>query len=124
MAGSTRIFKTRSFSRWARRVGVGDAALRSAVQEMEAGLVDADLGGGLVKKRVRLEGRGKRGGARTIVATNRSDRWIFLLGLAKNVRENLGPVELRLLRIQASAKLDLHGPGMDREIESGNVEAI
>jgi hypothetical protein len=38
---------------------------------MAAGLIDADLGGGVLKKRVGLAGRGKRGGVRTLVATNR-----------------------------------------------------
>nr|WP_263469118.1 type II toxin-antitoxin system RelE/ParE family toxin [Stenotrophomonas sp. CFS3442] len=32
---------------------------------MEGGLVDADLGGGIFKKRVALPGRGKRGSVRT-----------------------------------------------------------
>jgi hypothetical protein len=58
------------FARWARKEGVTDRALRVAVAEMESGLVDARLGGGLFKKRVALPGGGKRGGARTIVAGN------------------------------------------------------
>ncbi|MFY9138571.1 MAG: type II toxin-antitoxin system RelE/ParE family toxin, partial [Zwartia sp.] len=33
---------------------------------MTHGLIDADLGGGILKKRVGLSGRGKRGGARTL----------------------------------------------------------
>ncbi len=65
-----RAFKTRHFSRWMRKTELIDEALCGAVREMSQGLIDADLGGGVVKKRVGLAGRGKRGGARTLVATN------------------------------------------------------
>lgn len=68
------VYKTRWFDRWARREGLTDAGLCAAVQEMAQGLVDADLGGGLVKKRIGRRGQGKSGGYRTLVATNRG-RW-------------------------------------------------
>jgi hypothetical protein len=64
-----RVFKTRHFARWMRKTPVSDEALCRAVQEMVRGLLDADLGGDVVKKRVALPGRGKSGGARTLVAT-------------------------------------------------------
>ena len=79
-----RVFKTRHFARWTRKSGLSDRALCQAVDEMIAGLIDADLGGGLVKKRVGLPGRGKRGGARTLVATNKRSRWFFVFGFEKN----------------------------------------
>ena len=56
-----------------RKTELSDSALADAVNEMARGLIDADLGGGLVKKRLGLAGRGKRGGARTLVATNKGD---------------------------------------------------
>jgi hypothetical protein len=40
---------------------------------MANGLIDADLGGGIVKKRIALPGQGKRGSTRTLLATNRND---------------------------------------------------
>ena len=85
---------TRAFARWLRRSALTEAALSVAVAEMSAGLVDADLGGGVVKKRVPLPGRGKRGGARTLVATNRDDRWFFVFGFEKNERGNVTLREL------------------------------
>ena len=69
-----RVFKTRHFARWVRKTDLTDDALCKAISEMVAGLVDANLGGGVVKKRVALPGRGKSGGARTLVATNRKER--------------------------------------------------
>jgi hypothetical protein len=46
-----RVFKTRHFSRWMRKTELTDEALCSAVTEMAQGLIDADLGGGVVKLR-------------------------------------------------------------------------
>jgi len=81
-----------------RKAGVTDIALRRAVSEMAQGLIDADLGGNLLKKRVALPGRGKRGGARTIVATRRAARWIFLYGFERNERSNIDSDELKVLQ--------------------------
>ena len=93
-----RILATRGFDRWRKKASVSDAALRVAVAEMQRGLIDADLGGGLVKKRIPLPGRGKRGGARTLLATNFAGRWIFLTGYAKNEQSDLSPGDLDLFR--------------------------
>ncbi len=100
-------FKTRHFSRWAAKVGLSNAVLKDAVREMQAGLIDADLGGGLVKKRVAFPGRGKRGSARTILATNRADRWIYIYGFEKNERDNITTKELEALRLLAADLLRL-----------------
>lgn len=105
-----RIFKTRTFARWARKAGLSDAALVAAVTEMMDGLIDADLGGNVVKKRVALPGRGKSGGSRTLIATNKSDRWFFLLGYEKNERANIGDKDLRALQATAADLLKL-APG-------------
>lgn len=93
-----RIFKTRYFGKWQRKTDLTDRALRQAVDEMAAGLVDADLGGGLFKKRVGLPGRGKRGGARTLVAPNQGTRWIFVFGFEKNQRTNISADEREALQ--------------------------
>lgn len=65
---------------------------------MSQGLVDADLGGNIYKKRVGLSGRGKRGGVRTLIATNHGDRWFFLFGFEKNERDNITYSELQGLQ--------------------------
>jgi hypothetical protein len=90
----SRVFKTRHFSRWMRKTPLADAAPCAAAVEMASGLVDADLGGGIVKKRVTLPGAGKSGGARVLVATQMSNRWFFLFGLEKNERANVSSTEL------------------------------
>ncbi len=83
------IYKTRWFDRWGRKQGIKTISLCRAVQEITAGLYEADLGGGLIKKRVARIGRGKSGGFRTLLATNKDDRWIFVFGFSKNERANI-----------------------------------
>lgn len=74
---------------------------------MQAGLIDADLGGGLIKKRVALPGRGKRGSARTLLATNRAERWIYIYGFEKSEKDNITTKELEALRLLSSDLLRL-----------------
>ena len=89
-----RVFKTRYFTRWMRKTALTDPVLCEAIYEMIAGLIDADLGGGVLKKRVALPGGGKSAGTRTLVATNKDDRWFFVFGFEKNVRANVTAKEL------------------------------
>ncbi|MGH8182695.1 MAG: type II toxin-antitoxin system RelE/ParE family toxin [Rhodanobacteraceae bacterium] len=102
-----RAFKTRSFNRWLRKSGLSDAALNVAVEEMRRGLIDADLGGHVVKKRIALAGRGKRGSTRTLVGTNFKDRWFFLYGFGKKERDNIDDRELGALQGIANTPLAL-----------------
>ena len=101
------IYKTKVFDRWANEQGLTDQSLCQAVKEMNAGLIDADLGGGLYKKRVARTGQGKSGGFRTLVATNRGDRWIFVFGFAKNERDNINKKEQESLKVLANQLLAL-----------------
>ncbi len=93
-----RIFKTRYFSNWLEKTELTDALLLNAVEEMERGLIDADLGGGVFKKRVALPNRGKSGSIRTLIATNKNDRWFFMLGFEKNQRDNIDSQQLKELK--------------------------
>jgi len=60
------ILMTRSFQRWAAGEALTDDTLLAAVEEIGQGLIDADLGGHLVKKRIGTRGRGKSGESRRI----------------------------------------------------------
>lgn len=86
---AVRLLKDPEFDRWARKEGLTDQMLRAAADEVERGLVDARLGGFLLKKRVARPGQGKRGGYRTILAHRQGMRLIFLHGFAKNERDNI-----------------------------------
>lgn len=119
-----RVFKTRHFSRWMRKTELTDSALCNAVAEMAQGLIDADLGGGIVKKRVGLAGQGKRGGARTLVATNKGSRWFFVYGFEKNDRANITNDELAALKEIAKQLLDRTGLQLDAAVLDGSLQEI
>ena len=107
-----------------RKTELTDAALCNAVQEMAAGLIDADLGGGVVKKRVGLAGRGKRGGARTLVASNKGNRWFFVLGFEKNERESVSDEELEGLQAIAADLLARTAQQLDEAVADGTLQEI
>ncbi|KDC22929.1 MULTISPECIES: type II toxin-antitoxin system RelE/ParE family toxin [Pseudomonadota] len=118
------IFKTRHFQRWMRKTALGDSDLRKAVLEMTAGLIDADLGGGVVKKRIGLAGRGKRGGVRTLVATNKGNRWFFVFGFEKNERDNISDAELQALQDYAADLLERTAAQLDAAAADGTLLEI
>lgn len=115
-----RILKTRPFNRWLRKTLLDDNALLKAIDEMERGLVDADLGGNVYKKRVALPGRGKSGSTRTLIATNREDRWFFLFGFEKNDRENITQTELAYLQGAAQIFLGYSSDDLQSAIARGD----
>lgn len=100
-------YKTHWFDRWAKKQGLSTQALCKAVREMSNGLFEADLGGGLLKKRIAREGQGKSSGFRTLVATNKGSRWIFVFGFSKNVRSNIDKDEEEALKNLAAHLLSL-----------------
>jgi hypothetical protein len=119
-----RIFKTCHFSRWMRKTELSDSALCKAVDEMAQGLVDADLGGFVLKKRVGLAGRGKRGGARTLVATNKGSRWFFVFGFEKNEQDNIAVDELQALQDLARDLLARTGQQLNETVKEGALQEI
>ena len=119
-----RVFKTRYFARWMRKTDLADSALCAAAIEMVDGLIDADLGGGVVKKRIALSGRGKRGGARTLVATNKGNRWFFVFGFEKNDRANISDDELEGLQDLAALLLGRTSRQLDEAVEDGSLQEI
>lgn len=90
----TRIYKLKGFARFQRKERISDASLRKAMDDVEAGLIDADLGGGVVKQRLARAGQGKSGGYRTLIAFRGGERAVFLYGFAKNERGNIDDDEL------------------------------
>lgn len=107
-----------------RKAGLNDANLCAAVSEMERGLIDADLGGAVVKKRVALPGRGKSGSARTIVATNRGSRWFFIFGFEKSERENISAKELASLQDVAATLLARSNAELDALVAADELKEI
>ncbi len=116
-----RIFKTRIFTKWARKVHLSDGLLNQAVMEMERGLIDANLGGGVYKKRIALSGRGKRSGARSIIAYKMGKKAFFIFGFAKNEKENLTAEELEIVKVFASESLNYSDEQLHKLIKDSEL---
>ncbi|MBI3420076.1 MAG: type II toxin-antitoxin system RelE/ParE family toxin [Proteobacteria bacterium] len=114
-----RVFKTKSFAHFARKQSIGDATLWQAVMDADAGLIDADLGGGVIKQRVARAGQGKRSGFRTIILYRARERALFVYGFAKNEEDNIGHVDLKNYRHMASTVLTWHEIQVDRVLANG-----
>ncbi len=89
-----KVYKHRIFANWAKNETIDNEALKKAIDEIEQGLFEANLGGNLYKKRIARKGQGKSGGYRSIIAFKQDDKAIFLMGFAKSERENLNDKEL------------------------------
>lgn len=116
-----RIFKIKGFMRFQRKERIADAALIEALRQAESGLVDADLGGGLIKQRIARLGQGKRGGYRTLIAFRQKDRAFFVFGFAKNERSNIGTEELEELKTLAAIYFSLSENQIAELIETDEV---
>jgi hypothetical protein len=119
-----RIFKTRWFNRFARREAIDDAALVDAARRTEAGLIDADLGGGLVKQRVARRGKGRSGGYRMIVAVRFGDKAFFLYGFSKSGLDNIETLQLADLKLLAGDLLAATAPRLDRLLDEKELIEI
>lgn len=119
-----RIFKTRWFARFAKRERIKDASLRDAITRATKGLVDADLGGNVIKQRVARPGQGRSGGYRVLIAFRAGTHSIFLYGFAKSERENVEPDELATLREIAAGWLAADDKKIAQAIAEGVLQEI
>ncbi|PUA28161.1 MAG: hypothetical protein B0W54_16900 [Cellvibrio sp. 79] len=101
------VFKRKDFARWQANEKLPDSILCKAVSEMENGLIDADLGGFLYKKRIAREGRGKSGGYRTLLSARIDNRYVFLHGFSKNDKSNITQIEKKALQYAGKVFLEL-----------------
>lgn len=89
-----RIYKNAWFGRFARREKIKDAVLKDTIARAERGIIDAELGGGVIKQRIARPGQGRSGGYRSIIIFQKGERAIFVYGFAKSDREDIEPDEL------------------------------
>ena len=91
---------------------------------MTNGLYDADLGGNLFKKRIARPGQGKSGGFRTLVATNKGNRWVFVFGFPKNARSNIDKDEEEALKKLAAHLLSLTAEALGEAQRAGELMEV
>lgn len=119
-----RIYANRWFAKFAAKEKISDASLADAVHRAESGLVDADLGSGLIKQRIARQGEGKSGGYRSILIFRSGERAIFVFAFAKNDKSNLSAAELRVYRKAAGIMLELDEDKMEAEVKAGRLVEV
>ena len=88
---------------------------------MSRGLIDADLGGLLYKKRVARPGQGKSGGFRTVLSARFGERYVFLHGFAKSEKGNITADEKRVLQFVGKVLLALGAEEIATATRSGVI---
>lgn len=119
-----RIYANRWFAKFAAKEVISDATLADAVHRAEAGLIDANLGSGLIKQRIARQGGGKSGGYRSILIFRSGTRAIFVFAFAKSDQANLSAAELKVYRKAASIMLDLGEEQIETEVEAGRLVEV
>ena len=110
--------------RYARQVRIEDQSLRDAIERAERGIVDADLGGGIIKQRVARTGQGRSGGFRLLIAYRSGNRAVFLYGFAKNERDNIGADELKTLQEIGAGWLESKKELLEHAIKEGVLREV
>ncbi len=115
------IYQLKAFARFARGERIPDAKLTEAVERAARGLVDADLGGGLIKQRVARKGQGRSGGYRMMIAFRGADFSVFLFGFAKSDESNVDDRQLAVLRRFAASWLSADAALIKAAVERGEL---
>ncbi|MEO0355465.1 MAG: type II toxin-antitoxin system RelE/ParE family toxin, partial [Cyanobacteria bacterium P01_A01_bin.3] len=112
------------FQRFARRERIEASVLIEAIARAERGLIDANLGGGIIKQRIARRGQGKSGGYRSLVAFYQGERAFFLYGFAKSGRQNISDKELETYKDAASVLLALSEEQLNTLVREGKLKEI
>lgn len=115
------IYKIIDFAKWAEEYMVSDQILIDAITEMNNGLYDANLGGSVYKKRIPLDNKGKRGGARTIIAFKYNDKAFFIYSFAKNKKDNISDKDLKALKKLSKVYFSLTDKEIIEALHAGNL---
>ena len=118
------LYITRTFRRFQRKERVGDQDLRQAIERADAGLIDADLGHGLIKQRVARAGQGRSGGYRTIIAYRSGHRAVFLFGFAKSALSNIDDATLAHWQAIGADVLAAGGKAIEAAIADNELKEV
>jgi len=119
-----RVFKSAWFGRSARKEKISAKALWEAVNRAENGLVDADLGGGVIKQRIGRPGESKSKGYRSIVLYRKGDKAFFVYGFPKSDLGNIRDDEQEQFKKAAKSILALSDEQIRQLIGNGQFEEV
>ena len=121
---SVRIFKNKWFVRFARKESISDAKLCEAVKDAEAGNINADYGGGVIKLRIARPNEGKSGGYRSVILYRKGDKAFFVYGFLKSERENINEAEEREFKKLAKVTFALSEEELAKLVELGTYTEV
>lgn len=119
-----RVFKTKDFARFARQEKIDDAALCEAIARAERGLIDAQLGGGLIKQRLPRKGQGRSSGFRTIISYRKGNLAFFVYGFAKNERDNIADDELAAIKATGRMLMSQRPEMLEAALDASKIEEV
>jgi hypothetical protein len=119
-----RVFKNAWFGRFARKEKISAEVLWEAVDRAEKGLVDADLGGGVIKQRIARPGESKSKGYRSIVLYRKGDKAFFVYGFPKSDLGNIRDDEQEQFKKAAKSIFALSDEQIRQLIENGQFEEV
>ena len=119
-----RIFKNQWIAKFAKKHKISDSELLEAVERADNGLIDADLGGGVIKQRIARQGQGRSGGYRNLIFFRHGERAFFMTAFAKNARENITDKELAELKKAAAIILAMTETDIEQAKSNGTFTEI
>ena len=119
-----RVFKTKAFARFANRERIAEEEICEAARRAVEGLIDANLGGGVIKQRLARKGQGKSGGFRSIVLFRQNEKAFFVYGFAKSDRGDIRKDELRAFRRLADEMLGLDAKALAAAVKNGTIMEV
>ncbi|WP_304674434.1 type II toxin-antitoxin system RelE/ParE family toxin [Neisseria bergeri] len=119
-----RIFKNQWIVKFAKKHKISDSELLEAVERADNGLIDADLGGGVIKQRIARQGQGRSGGYRSLIFFRHGERAFFMTAFAKNDRENITDKELAELKKAAAIILAMTETDIGQAKSNGTFTEI
>lgn len=118
------VYKTKPFARFARKARIHDVDLWEAACLANAGRIDADLGGGVIKQRIARAGEGKSGGSRCVILFRAGERAVFVYGFEKKDLGNVKVDELEAFRELARVVLGYSGAEIAKRVGDGALIEI
>ena len=119
-----RIFRNQWITKFAKKHKISDSELIEAVERADDGLIDADLGGGVIKQRMARQGQGRSGGYRSLIFFRHGERAFFMTAFAKNDRENITDKELAELKKAAAIILAMTETDIEQAKLNGTFTEI
>lgn len=119
-----RIFKSKWFAKFARKEEISEEKLIQAVKDADAGNIDADYGGGVLKQRIARPKEGKSGGYRSIILYRQGEKAFFVYGFAKNVMENIDKSDVQGFKKLAKVMLSASERQVEIMLEKGEIEEV